>query len=80
MLFTEPISESHAFNDRRAIIGTQLKLETWYQAGQSAKREYTHQGYNVIKKVRMTDGHPEPHWVVDVHDVDVETIWRPPDQ
>ena len=26
VLFTETISEGHAFNDRRAVIGTQLKL------------------------------------------------------
>jgi len=79
VLFTEAISEGHAFNDRRAIIGTQLKLGFWYQTDRSPGGwEHTHQGYNVIKKVGMTDGHAKPHRMVDVHDVDVEMIWRPP--
>jgi len=80
VLFTETISECHAFNDRGAVIGTQLKLQIWCQTGQSHKQEHAHQGYNVIKKVRMANGHAEPHRMVDVHDVDMEMVWTPPGQ
>ena len=41
--------------------------------------EHAYQGYNVIKKVRLTDGHAEPHRMVRVHDVNVEMIWTFPE-
>lgn len=38
-------------------------------------RDDTRHGYDVIEKVRLTDGHSEPHRVVDVHNMNVEMIW-----
>jgi len=37
VLFTETVGEGHAFNDRRAVIGTQLKLQLRCQAGRSPR-------------------------------------------
>ena len=37
VLFTETISEGHAFNDGRAVVGTQLKLHLRCQADQSPR-------------------------------------------
>ena len=37
-------------------------------------RDYTYQGDNVIKKMRLTDGHAEPRRVVSVYDMNVEMV------
>jgi len=36
--------------------------------------DYTYQGYNVVKKVRLTDSHAKPWRVVSIYDMNVEMV------
>lgn len=38
-------------------------------------RDHPHHGYDVVEKVRLTDGHAEPHGMVGVYNMDMETVW-----
>ena len=35
---------------------------------------HTYQGDNVVEKMCLTDSHAEPHRMVGIHDMDMETI------
>jgi hypothetical protein len=74
VLFTKAIGERHALNDRGAVIGIKLKLYLVLEGIFKKKRDHTYHRYDIFKEVRLTDSHAEPHGMVGVDNMNVETI------
>lgn len=77
MLLSKSVGEGHAFQDRRSVVGVKLELqaqEAMSLCQKTVRRKATHQRYDIVEKMSLSDRAAHRPDIVHMDDVDMEMI------